>query len=506
MNAGRPLYRGVDGEGDPIESGAVEARLPHGRRPPWRPGAFGLRRAAAIASLGIVAILAGTLTAWKPLAALAIAGAGLVVLLGALIVHAVNLRRPVSARSDVRSFVPFLLFCYLLPMLMLSRVFSLIGRNPIYLPDVLITLTAGVALFRTRWRHLGVYAFVSGVIGLLMLHAVAVGREHQYPAATKGIVLVLYPLVALPIAAWVSQRADIERLLSVLPRVIFPLIPIGLLIVLHGEIPSAYGLEFACVGSFLVVAGVPGRKLLALSFVVGVGILIGSSAKRGVELTVCVSVAVAWFATKRSLSKRSVIVLGFGVLVAIFAITVVARIIVLPPNIPVLSDVADRASGQQVSASHNVTVRERIWAYGLETTWHEDPLLGVGAYHPIEVVYLQNNFATNFASGVHDSFVGYTFYAGYPEGLLVVFVWFWGVVRLWRVRRRSPYAPAVLGCVVAAILTAATNVSFEVTYMGGPSWLILGLAFGLSAKLMDETSPPSSLTSSSDLDVAALVS
>jgi hypothetical protein len=107
---------------------------------------------------------------------------------------------------------------------------------------------------------------------------------------------------------------------------------------------------------------------------------------------------------------------------------------------------------------------------------------------------------------VHDSFVGYTFYAGYPEGLLVVFVWFWGVVRLWRVRRRSPYAPAVLGCVVAAILTAATNVSFEVTYMGGPSWLILGLAFGLSAKLMDETSPPSSLTSSSDLDVAALVS
>jgi O-antigen ligase len=262
-------------------------------------------------------------------------------------------------------------------------------------------------------------------------------------------------------------------------------------------VPEAYGLEYACAGSFLVVPGIPGRKLLGFGFVAGAALLIAYSAKRGVELTLFISIATAWIATKRlrKLSRRTIMALACGLLVAVFAASIVEGVIVLPPNVPLLSHIAKRASGQQSSAAKNVTLRELLWGYALKTSWDEDPLFGVGAYHPIDVDYQGNDIATKGFFGVHDSYIGYTFYAGYLEGLLVVFVFLWGVVRLWRVRRRSIYAPAVLGCLVAAILTATTNVSFELTYLGGPSWLILGLAFGLSAKLLDQPDPDPAVVS-----------
>jgi hypothetical protein len=445
-----------------------------------------------MASFGILAALAGILTAWKPLPAVAVAGGGLVILLAALTMQALRSRRS-SESLHVRSIVPFLLLCYVLPMFMLSRIYSLVGFKPLYLPDVLAILAAGIALFRAQWRHLGVYALVSGLIAVLMLHATYVGHEHGYPSALKGLVMVIYPLIAVPIAGWLAQRADLERLLSVLPRFVFVLIPIGMVIAHdHRIVPEAYGLEYACAGSFAVVPGILGRKLLALSFLVGTVLLISYSAKRGVEITIGLSVAAAWFAARRprAASRATGIVLAAGALVVVLAFSVVEGIIVVPPNIPLLSHIAKRASDQQKAAAGDVVVRRLIWSYALSTTWNEDPLLGVGAYHPIEVERGSFNAAANDATGVHDSYIGYTFYAGYPEGLLVIFVFVWGVVRLWRVRRRSPYAPAVLGCLLGAVLTATTNVALELTYIGGPSWLILGLAFGLSAELMDRPDPP----------------
>jgi O-antigen ligase len=270
----------------------------------------------------------------------------------------------------------------------------------------------------------------------------------------------------------------------------------------HGLVPAAYGLEYGCAGSFLVVPGIPGRKLLALSFLVGAGLLVTFSAKRGVEVALCLSVAAAWLATKRlrRLSRTTVVALALGVLAAVFAFSVVEGIVVMPPNIPLLSHISSRVSGQGRKASNDVTVRTLIWGYALSTTWDQDPLLGVGAYHPIDIHYGTIDFQARDAVGTHNSFVGYTFYAGYPAGALVVFVFAWGFVRLWRVRRRSPYAPAVLGCLVAAVFTATTNVAFELTYIGGPSWLIVGLAFGLSAKLMDQPDPLPAVASSRGID------
>jgi hypothetical protein len=462
-----------------------------------------MRRAAAVVALGIFATFFGVLTAAKPLPALAVAGAGLMVLVGVLTMQAVRSRRPLVQHPDAPSVVPFLLFCYVFPLFLMSRAYSLIGHDPIYLPDVLAVTAAGFALFRAKWRHLGLYALVAGAIGVLMLHAVYVGHEARYPFATKGLVLVVYPLIAVPIAGWVSQRADIERLLSVLPRFIFPLIPVGMVLV-HGHhlVPLAYGLEYGCAGSFVVSRGIPGRKLLAVSFIVGAGLLISFSAERGVEITILLSVAAAWIAGLRlyRLSRRSILALCCGALVALFAAAIVDGIIVVPANIPVLSHVAVRASGQQSSASGDVKVRFLIWDYALSTAWNDNPLLGVGAYHPINVVYGTFNVSKKDSVGTHDSYIGYTFYAGYPEGALVVLVFCWGLVRLWRVRRRSPYAPAVFGSLVAVIVTATTNVAFEVTYVGGPSWLILGLAFGLSAKLLDQPDPDPYLAASSELD------
>ena len=455
-------------------------------------------------ALGVFATFGGILTASKPLPALAVAGAGLVILVGVLTMQNIRARRLPSRQPDVPSVVPFLLFCYVFPLFLLSRAYSLVGHNPIYVPDVLAVMAAGFALFRAKWRHLGLFALVAGLIGLLMLHAVYIGHAAHYPSATKGLVLVVYPLIAVPIAGWVSARADIERLLSMLPRFIFPLIPIGMVLVhRHHLVPLAYGLEYGCAGSFAISRGIPGRKLLAVSFLVGAGLLISFSAERGVEITILLSVTAAWIAGLRvhRMSRRSVVALCGAALVALFAVSVIDGIVVVPSNIPILSHVAERAaSGQQSKASGDIKVRFLIWDYALSTTWNDNPLLGVGAYHPINVVYGSFNVGKKDSVGTHDSYIGYTFYAGYPEGALVVFVFCWGLVRLWRVRRRSPYAPAVFGSLVAVIVTATTNVAFEVTYVGGPSWLILGLAFGLSAKLMDQPDPDRSLPAMSDLD------
>ncbi|MGA2211002.1 MAG: hypothetical protein ABSH30_15355 [Acidimicrobiales bacterium] len=424
----------------------------------------------------------------------AIEGAGAIfaLLVTALVVRDYYLRRKPRIRTDPPSVLPALLFCYAMPLFLLSRAYAVIGANPLYLPDVLAMICAGIALSRARWRHLEVFAVTCALIAVLMAHAVLVGREHHYPDAIKGLVLVVYPVLCVPIAAWASQRNDLERLLSYFPRVILPLIPLGLIIT-HGHhlIPSAYGLELGIAGAFAVVPRMPNRKLLAVTFLVGSLLLIAFSAKRGVTLTLLLSVAAAWIATRRlhNLSKRVMVALAAGVLIALMGTAVVAGIITVPTSVPILGRLAERASSNTTSASNNVTLRELMWNYALTTTLNNDPLLGVGAYHPIQVTLGNNNIAKHLSSGVHNSFIGYTFYAGYPEGLLVSGVFAWGLLRLWKVRRRSIYAPAMFGAIVSVIATALTNVSFEVTYMGGPSWLALGVAFGLSAKLMDVPDP-----------------
>ncbi|MBV8989547.1 MAG: O-antigen ligase family protein, partial [Solirubrobacterales bacterium] len=152
-----------------------------------------------------------------------------------------------------------------------------------------------------------------------------------------------------------------------------------------------------------------------------------------------------------------------------------------PTRVPVAGRVVVRATDTTGSAANNVGLRRAMWAYALRTTYSENPLLGVGAYHPIEVTYFENDLSQDVASGVHNSFVGYAFYAGFPAGLLVVALFAIGLWRSWRLRGVSDYAPALFGALVAVVCTALTNVALETTYIGGPSWLVLAAAIGLAA-------------------------
>lgn len=449
---------------------------------------FSLRRIVSVVALAIFAAVAGAATAKVPDAAVSVAAGLFGVLLLGIMLRTVVERNSPEVRTDPPSLVPVILLCYLLPMFFLSRSFALVGVNPIYLPDVLATLAAGFAMGRAQWRRLELYAATSGLIAVLMAHAVLVGRHDRYPDAIKGLVLVIYPVIAVPIAGWISQRLDIERLLSFLPRLVFPLIPIGLILTHgHHEVPSAYGLELGIAGSFAIVAGMPARKLLMVSFLAGAVIFFLYSAKRGPALTLFLSCGAAWVASRRLhlMSKKMLVGIGAASLVVLFGISVVSGFVVLPQSTPVIGKLAARASGNQ-SASDNVAIREVMWNYALTTTWNDDPFLGVGAYHPIDITFKRNDIADKPNVGVHNSFIGYTFYAGFLEGGLVALVFLWALVRTWRVRRLSVYAPAIFGALIAVIATAMTNVSFEVTYMGGPSWLVVALAFGLSAKLIND--------------------
>ncbi|MGC9963752.1 MAG: hypothetical protein ABSE47_17940, partial [Acidimicrobiales bacterium] len=304
-----------------------------------------VRRPASFLLFAIAAVFAGAATAAAPVPAVGVAGGLLGLLVVSLIVRGVSARRLPKVRTDPPSVLPSLLLLYVLPLFMLSRTYALVGKNPIYLPDLLATICAAIALGRAKWRHLEVFAVVGVLIGVLMMHGVLVGREHHYPDAIKGLVLALYPILAVPIAGWASQRIDLERLLSVLPRLVLPTIPLGLL-VLHGHhlIPSAFGLELGIAGAFAAVSGMPSRKLLAVSFVLGTVLLIAFSAKRGVTLTVLCSVAAAWVASKRlsQLSRMTMVGIAIGLLAAVFAAAVVDQVIVVPSSVPIIGRLAER--------------------------------------------------------------------------------------------------------------------------------------------------------------------
>jgi len=62
----------------------------------------------------------------------------------------------------------------------------------------------------------------------------------------------------------------------------------------------------------------------------------------------------------------------------------------------------------------------------------------------------------------------------YPAALLVTFAFLLGLTRTWILRRRSTYAPGLFGALATVVTTAMTNVAFETTYIGGPSWIVLG--------------------------------
>ena len=132
------------------------------------------------------------------------------------------------------------------------------------------------------------------------------------------------------------------------------------------------------------------------------------------------------------------------------------------------------------NAAANAGIRRQMWSYALKTTYQRHKFIGQGTGRYVEVNYAGNDIS-GADTGVHNSFVGYVFYAGYPAGILVTLVFLWAMGRGWRQRHVNTYIPALLAIVVAGTVIAATNVALEGPYLGGPIWLALGALLGLTA-------------------------
>jgi hypothetical protein len=383
------------------------------------------------------------------------------------------------------------LVAYLVPLLALGKIYATVGSSPIYLPDVLIVVAALFMLPLVRLRLTSPFPSVCLLIALLALHSVYVGYHNGYLDATKGAVLALYPLIALVVAGWLANQRNAEQLLSGLPKYVLPLAPVGLAILFAAGASvtaAAAGLYLGAAGAFAIVPGMPRRRWLGAGFVIGTVLLVGFNAKRGPALAIVLAVFVAWVASGQFRSARSSITLPALGAVVIAMVLAASLGILAPSKIPVAGPLISRTiatnsvsanNSIDAAAANNVGIRRAIWSYALHAT-NADPLFGLGAYHPIEVDYLGNNLVHQPGIGTHNSFVGYAFYAGYPAAALVALVFIIGLIRMWRLRRASIYAAALLGSIVAVIMTALTNVALETTYIGGPSWLVLAAAIGLA--------------------------
>jgi hypothetical protein len=417
----------------------------------------------------------------------AIAGGAAVVAVAILIAWPRENRASTVASAREVTLTTILLL-YAVPLLMLGRVFALVGSSPIYLPDVLLVLAALLMLPKIKLGLIRPTPLLCTCIALLALHAVYVGHQHGYPDATKGLVLVLYPLLAIAIAGWVAGLDSPDRALSFLPRYVLPLIVVGLVLVLLTSasfIAASYGLYLGIAAAFAVTPGIPCRRVLGLSTVVGLVVLVSINAERGPTLTVLLAAVSAWVAASRLRSRAVTISRTLAVAAVITGAALTLSLgIVSASGVPVVGRLATRATAtntsQDVSAANNVTLRRAIWSYALHTAYSQNALLGVGAYHPIEVTYRGNALRSKTDIGVHNSFVGYVFYAGYPAGLLLVLVFAVGLWRIWRIRQRTIYAPALFGSLVAVVVTSLTNVALETTYIGGPSWCVLAIAVGVA--------------------------
>jgi O-antigen ligase len=120
-----------------------------------------------------------------------------------------------------------------------------------------------------------------------------------------------------------------------------------------------------------------------------------------------------------------------------------------------------------------------MWRYALTATAEKHPLIGLGAGKPITTdLTLRDDIDSK--SGVHNSFIGYAFYSGFPSAILVVLVFLWAGFGSWRHRARE-HCAFLFGATLAAAVTCLTNVALETPYIAGPTWAALGAAVGAAA-------------------------
>lgn len=384
-----------------------------------------------------------------------------------------------------------LLLIWLACVLTFGRLFSEIGVAPIYIADVLAM--SGTLLSLPQWWPVAVKRGLRGLLLIavtlagLTVQSLYRGLEAGYPSALKSACMGVYPIVGVAIAGLVVRNPDIVRQFA---RRVMPLVPIGFLIIgLSGGsfIAASIGLYLSCAAAWAAAPGNARRGTVGILTLVAGCYLAESGARRGPVLAILLAVVATRVAAREALSQHRGRRLTVAAIYCLSVALIGASSILLvngsgrldSKELLIFGPVVSRvlASTQpDTESANNVALRQAMWRYALSTTAKENPLFGRGSGRPIESG-LGTSVTVDRKSGVHNSFIGYAFYMGFPAAILVVTAFVLAAVRCWQYRFLPYFAP-LLGAAVAAVTTSMTNVALETPYIAGPSWAILGAAAG----------------------------
>jgi hypothetical protein len=390
------------------------------------------------------------------------------------------------------------LFTWLAGVLVFGRAFSEIGVAPVFLADVLAV--SGVLLSLPRWWPMATGPGLRGLVliavslAVLTLQSVYRGVDAGYPAALKSACMGVYPLVAIAIAGLVAQDPELIQRFG--RRVLPYVAPGSMLVGLRGGsyIAAASGLYLACAAAWSVVPGNARRGMIAISTLIGAGYLMGVGARRGPTIAILLAIVGTRVAIlKRLRARQDRQAHPIPLIVGCFSMVLVAAAALWLSNsssrtefhdLPLVGSLASRvvASTQPGTESgNNIELRWQMWRYAVDTTVEESFWFGRGAGQPIETG-LGSTVTIDRKSGVHNSFIGYAFYSGFPSAALVVLAFLLAAAGSWRCRALPGRAP-LFGAVLAVTATSMTNVALETPYIAGPAWAILGAAVGAAVVL-----------------------
>ena len=371
------------------------------------------------------------------------------------------------------------LLVLLVGLLAFSRTFAVIGKSPVFLPELLLVVAA-VSSRRSWWPihpSLRSFAVIGSLLFALNVQAVIRGIEYGYPTAAKGMTMGFWPLAAVIVSALLTRRPDLHSKLPYLLILVAPglvaTVALGIEIV-----ASAFGLSLAVAAGFAASPQGRARTVLAIGAVVGTMLLTVIGDKRGPLLAIVIAVVLVRLASRSNAKWHGSwsFVLGLSFLFAFGIANLNAQ-----SGSLVSSDVIRRvqSSGDlSTEAGRNVDIRFEMWKYAIRTTVHESPFFGTGAGRPLSFVY-GNNDLSQQDSGPHNSFVGYAYYSGFPSAALVLACFWMAARRALACRKTHPGAAPLLGALGAVFVTSLTNVVFETTYIGSIGWLIIGAAMSL---------------------------
>jgi O-antigen ligase len=152
-------------------------------------------------------------------------------------------------------------------------------------------------------------------------------------------------------------------------------------------------------------------------------------------------------------------------------------------RVPIIGSLVSRiaeSTRPDSESTNNITLRQEMWRYAIMTTAQDNPFFGRGAGHPVAAPGFGFRIQIDPRSGVHNSFVGYAFYSGFPSAILVSVAFALAIAGCWRNRAHHAHA-SLFGATIAVAITCATNIALETPYIAGPAWAVIGAAVGAAS-------------------------